>query len=113
MGLWFERFEDGSAVFGYLTFGASGMGKIGKPERELMAYLSLHPGSHNLGELEQMVHNASTAARALARKQLVTLIPEPLFIRSAPIRAIRRGPAKQSLHCLATPRLRPPAARRR
>jgi hypothetical protein len=35
MGLWFERFEDGSAVFGYLTFGYAGSGKIGKPEREL------------------------------------------------------------------------------
>ncbi len=58
-----------------------------KAERELLAYLSLHPGSHNLGELDEMVKNASTAARALARKKLVTLTPEPLAIRSAPIRA--------------------------
>ena len=36
MGLWFERFEDGSALFGYLTFGNAGSGKIGKPDRELM-----------------------------------------------------------------------------
>ena len=35
MGLWFKRFEDGSAAFGYLTFGYAGKGKIGKPEREL------------------------------------------------------------------------------
>jgi hypothetical protein len=35
MGLWFERFEDGSAAFGYLTFGYAGSSKIGKPEREL------------------------------------------------------------------------------
>ena len=67
--------------------GTEPQGKMPKPERELMAYLALHPGSHNLGELEEMVKNASTAARSLARKQLVTLIPEPLFIRSAPIRA--------------------------
>src|SRR5438132_13393329 len=37
MGLWFERFEDGSAEFGYLTFGASGLGKAAKAARELMA----------------------------------------------------------------------------
>jgi hypothetical protein len=35
MGLWFERFEDGSAAFGYLTFEHVGSTKIGKPEREL------------------------------------------------------------------------------
>jgi primosomal protein N' (replication factor Y) len=62
-------------------------GKLPKAERELLAYLSLHPGTHNLGELEATVKHASTAARSLARKQLVSLAPEPLFIRSAPIRA--------------------------
>ena len=61
--------------------------KAPKAERELLAYLSLHPGSHNLADLEEMVKNASTAARALARKKLVNLTPEPLAIRSAPIRA--------------------------
>ena len=44
-------------------------GKTPKAERELLAYLSLHPGSHNLGDLEALVHNASQAARSLARKQ--------------------------------------------
>ncbi len=58
-----------------------------KAERELLAFLSLHPGSHNLAELEDLVKNASVAARALARKKLVTLTPEPLAIRAAPIRA--------------------------
>jgi primosomal protein N' (replication factor Y) len=67
--------------------GAELPGKLPKAERELLAYLSLHPGSHNLGELEPLVHNASQAARSLARKQAVTLIPEPVFIRAAPIRA--------------------------
>src|SRR5207245_5820693 len=29
MGIWFERFEDGSALFGYLTFGNAGTSTIG------------------------------------------------------------------------------------
>jgi len=66
---------------------AEPQGKLPKAERELLAYLALHPGTHNLGDLEELVHNASTAARSLARRQLVTLTPEPLAIRSAPIRA--------------------------
>jgi hypothetical protein len=41
MGLWFERFQDGSALFGYLTFGASGTSTIGGGERELM-YIARH-----------------------------------------------------------------------
>ncbi|MGD1072517.1 MAG: primosomal protein N' [Bryobacteraceae bacterium] len=67
--------------------GAEPAGKLPKAERELLAYLSLHPGTHNLGDLEEMVKNASTAARSLARKQMVTLTPEPTAIKSAPIRA--------------------------
>jgi primosomal protein N' (replication factor Y) len=67
--------------------GAEPAGKLPKAERELLAYLSLHPGTHNLGELEDLVQNASTAARALARRKLVTLTPEPMVISSAPIRA--------------------------
>ena len=67
--------------------GAEPQGKIPKAERELLAYLSLHPGSHNVGDLEALVHNASQAARSLARKQAVTLSTEPVKIRSAPIRA--------------------------
>lgn len=62
-------------------------GKIPKAEREVLAYLALHPGTHNLADLEPLIRNASQAARALARKQSVTLTPEPLAIRSAPIRA--------------------------
>ncbi|HEX4274400.1 MAG TPA: primosomal protein N' [Bryobacteraceae bacterium] len=67
--------------------GAEPAGKLPKPERELLAYLSLHPGSHNLADLEALVHNASTAARSLARKQAVTLVAEPVAIRNTPIRA--------------------------
>ena len=50
--------------------------KLTKRERELHAYLELHPGSHNLAELEGSVTGASQAARALARKKLIALEPE-------------------------------------
>jgi primosomal protein N' (replication factor Y) len=50
--------------------------KLPKPERELVAYLDLHPGSHNLKEVESAVKHASTAARSLARKGLVSLTIE-------------------------------------
>ncbi len=67
--------------------GAEPQGKAPKAERELLAYLALHPGTHNLGEIEPLIRNASQAARSLARKRAVTLTPEPVAIRSAPIRA--------------------------
>ena len=50
--------------------------KLPKDERELLAFLELHPGSHNLKELESTVRNASGAARSLARKKVVSLAPE-------------------------------------
>jgi primosomal protein N' (replication factor Y) len=62
-------------------------GKLNKPERELRAFLELHPGSHNLKDLEEMVKGASAAARSLARKGLVALRPELATIASAPVRA--------------------------
>src|SRR5215471_7610955 len=60
--------------------------KLNKPERELRAFLELHPGSHNLRQLEDMVKNASPAARSLARKGLVTLKPEPVSVHTGPLR---------------------------
>ena len=39
-------------------------GSLPKAERELLAFLEMHPGSHNLKELEGVVRNASTAARS-------------------------------------------------
>ena len=62
-------------------------GHRNKAERELHAFLELHPGSHNLKDLEGMVKNASAAARSLARKQAVTLKPEPVEMRFGPVRA--------------------------
>ena len=68
--------------------GAAPAGKLPKPERELLAFLELHPGSHNLKDLESMVRDASPAARALARKKLVTLRAEPVaLIAAGPVRA--------------------------
>ena len=45
--------------------------KLPKAERELLAFLELHPGVHNLAEVETQVKNASTAARALGRRKLI------------------------------------------
>jgi len=68
--------------------GAAPAGKLPKAERELLAFLELHPGSHNVKDLESMVRDASPAARALARKKLVTLRAEPVaLIANAPVRA--------------------------
>src|SRR6185503_13184351 len=48
-------------------------GRFPKAERELVAFLMLHPGSHNLKDLETQVRGSSAAARSLARKRIVTL----------------------------------------
>src|SRR5262249_32072907 len=52
---------------------ADAAAKLTKPEREVRAFLELHPGSHNLKDVEGAVKNASAAARSLARKGVVTL----------------------------------------
>ncbi|MBV8810666.1 MAG: primosomal protein N' [Acidobacteriaceae bacterium] len=52
--------------------------KLKKNERELLAFLELHPGPHNLAKLGESVKNASTAARALARLELIALEVEGL-----------------------------------
>jgi primosomal protein N' (replication factor Y) len=61
--------------------------KLAKSERELLSYLELHPGSHNVGELEKSVAKASTAARALARHNLVKLTLETVGASAFPFRA--------------------------
>jgi len=50
--------------------------RLNKQERELHAYLEIHPGSHNVAELAEAVTGASTSARSLARKRLITLETE-------------------------------------
>ena len=67
--------------------GSEGGSKLNKPERELRAFLELHPGSHNLKDLEDTVRNASIAARSLARKGLVSLKTENAAIRAGQFRA--------------------------
>src|ERR1051326_5271651 len=65
--------------------------KLTKRERELHAYLELHPGSHNLEALETSVKGASQAARSLARRQLIALEPEAptgVFTAEAPPRTL-------------------------
>ncbi len=49
--------------------------KLPKGERELLAFLHLHPGLHPLDELELLVKNSSQSARSLARRGLVQLVP--------------------------------------
>jgi primosomal protein N' (replication factor Y) len=60
-------------------------GKLPKKERELLAFLELHPGTHRLDQLETMLAGGATAARALARKNLirVELIAPALSSQSA------------------------------
>jgi primosomal protein N' (replication factor Y) len=69
-----------------LARGRSAGVKLSRAERELEAFLELHPGSHNLKELEAAVKNASPAARSMARKGLVTLKPEPVAGGTVPLR---------------------------
>jgi primosomal protein N' (replication factor Y) len=61
--------------------------KLPKIERELHAYLELHPGAHNLADLELAIVKASPAARALARRNLIKLTLEPIGAPSYPTRA--------------------------
>jgi len=61
--------------------------KLPKVERELLSYLELHPGSHNVAELERTVPKASTASRALARRDLVKLTLEAVGASQVPFRA--------------------------
>ena len=68
-----------------------------KPESELLSYLELHPGSHNVADLEAFVLKASTAARSLARRGLVALTLQPMAVLLGPIRAPHRlNPRQQA-----------------
>jgi primosomal protein N' (replication factor Y) len=63
--------------------------KLPKAERELLSYLELHPGAHNVQQLESVVKGASPAARALARRGLVKLETESAVTWREPIRPER------------------------
>ena len=74
-------------------------GKLNKPERELKAFLELHPGSHNLKDLESMLAHSSTAARSLARKGVVTLTAETIGVTAGAVRAPHTlNPAQQAAY---------------
>lgn len=68
--------------------------KLPKPERELLAYLELHPGQHNVAALEETLAKASPSARSLARRGLVKLTLEPVAASLAP----RRDPHALNAH---------------
>jgi primosomal protein N' (replication factor Y) len=71
--------------------------KMNKPERELRAFLELHPGSHNLKDLEAAIKNVSPAARSLARKGLVALKPETVPVTAGAVRVRHSlNPAQQA-----------------
>jgi primosomal protein N' (replication factor Y) (superfamily II helicase) len=73
-----------------LASAAEGL-KLTKRERELHAFLELHPGTHNLEQLEASVKGASQAARSLARRNLITLeseAPTGVFTSEAPPRTL-------------------------
>jgi primosomal protein N' (replication factor Y) len=64
--------------------------KLKKNERELLAFLELHPGAHKVAELGETVKRASEAARSLARRALIRLEAEELkapggFERPVPV----------------------------
>jgi len=74
-----------------------GTEKLPKAEREFLAFLELHPGSHNLLELEATLKNASAAARSLARRGLVAMSREPLSVLSGKTRPPHElNPAQQN-----------------
>jgi primosomal protein N' (replication factor Y) len=74
-------------------------GKLNKPERELKAFLELHPGSHNLKDLECMLAHSSAAARSLARKGVVTLTAETVGVTVGAVRAPHTlNPAQQAAY---------------
>ncbi len=76
--------------------------KLKKSERELLAFLELHPGAHNVGELTERLKQASEASRALARRGLITLETEPLqpdrgFERPRPVLNLFQEQAFQAI----------------
>ncbi len=79
--------------------GAPAEGKLNKPERELKAFLELHPGSHNLKDLESMLAHSSAAARSLARKGVVTLAAETAGLTAGAVRTPHTlNPAQQAAY---------------
>lgn len=71
-----ERFEAsraGSARLSVEFAARDGDDKLPRVQRELLAFLELHPGVHNLEEVDLLIRGASPAARALSKRGLVKL----------------------------------------
>jgi primosomal protein N' (replication factor Y) len=73
--------------------------KLKRAERELLAFLELHPGPHNLAALNESVKAASDAARSLARRELIRLTPEDLQVPAGFERPIPQLNAHQQAAC--------------
>lgn len=56
-----------------VKFSSRSEDKLPKREREVLAYLELHPGTHRLSDLDSVIKGASTAARSLARKDFASI----------------------------------------
>jgi primosomal protein N' (replication factor Y) (superfamily II helicase) len=82
-----DPLRSGSARLRVHSAGQWPEGKLKKAERELLSYLELHPGSHNLAEVDAAVKGASEAARSLARRKILTLEVEAPAIAAHPYKA--------------------------
>ena len=70
--------------------------KLKKAERELIAFLELHPGMHNLALIEEKILNAGTAARALAKRKLILLeVEQPRMLTFSPRATHALNPKQQ------------------
>lgn len=70
--------------------------KLKKAERELIAFLELHPGMHNLALIEEKILNAGTAARALAKRKLILLeVERPRMLTFSPRATHSLNPKQQ------------------
>ena len=77
--------------------------KLKKNERELLAFLELHPGAHNVAELGEKLKKASETARSLARRGLIKLEAEGLkppsgFDRPVPVLNEHQDQAFQAIN---------------
>lgn len=62
--------------------------RLKKAERELLSFLELHPGEHNLKDLDDTVTGASEAARALARSGLLRMEVEQTEVSPYPFKPV-------------------------
>jgi primosomal protein N' (replication factor Y) len=81
--------------------------KLRKAERELLAFLELHPGPHNVAALSEILKDAPRAARTLAAHELIRLemekAPTPAeFQREAPQLNSYQQQALDAIECALT-----------